>query len=129
MKIRMTEDSKRTVTVSEMAAVRKIMYDLKEDNYLKQYASMAARVASGKYDTFEILKVEAEIAKNCRIWNAYGEGTGQLDVWVSVYAYNSYHGFYDFGAYLTDIWAISGDNVEEIRGHMYIKSFLPASET
>ena len=126
MKVKITEDTKRIITISEMPAVRKIISELREDNYLKQYASCAARVASGRYDTFEILKAEAEIAKNARVWDAYGEGTGNLDVWVNIYAYNPYYGFYDFGVYLTDIWAISDDNKNEIKTHMYIKSYVAA---
>jgi len=123
MKVRMSEDSKRVITVSEMSAVRNVMRELKDDNYIKEYASMAARVASGENETFEILKAEAEIAKNSRVWNAYGEGTGNIDVWINIYAYNRYCGFYDFGVYLTDIWDIHRDNVDEIRSHMYINKF------
>lgn len=123
MKITMTENSKNCIHVSEMPEVRKIMNDLKEDTGMMHYAKMAARVASGKNDDFEILKATAEMAQNCRVWNAYTDNSEKLDVWLEVYAYNPYHGFFDIGIYLTDVWAITGYNSEEIKSHMYIKPF------
>ena len=125
MKIKMTENSKCAIHVSEMPKVREIMAMLKEDDSLNDYAQMAARVASGKNDEFEILKATAEMAQNCRVWDAYGDGTEKLDVWLEVYAYNPYYGFYDLGIYLTDVWSITGENAEEIRKHMYIDSYSP----
>lgn len=123
MKVKFTEDAKRFITVSEMPAVKRIIAEMKEDGEIKGYSEMAARVASGKNENFEILKAEAEISRNARVNDAYGEGSGKLDVWLNIYAFNSYAGFYEIGAYLTDIWAITGDNAEEIRNHMYINKY------
>lgn len=122
MKVKFTENSKRIVTISEAAAARKIIEDLKEDDCIKEYGQMAAHVASGS-GGFEILKAEAEIAKNTRIYNWYSDDSGNLDVWLHFYAFNSYYGFYEIGIYLTDIHSITGDNQEEIRNRMYINSY------
>ena len=73
------------------------------------------------------MKIEAEIAKNQRIHNYYGnnEDSGDLDIWLRILAYDKYFGFYDIGAYLSDIWSADGKNSEEIRSHMFILEFLP----
>ena len=123
MKIQMTEDSRKIITLADMPAVRRLIREMKEDNYIKEYGGMAARVASGEYDTFEILKAEAEVAKNNRVFNAFFDGSENLDIWCRFYAYNSYYGFYEIGAYITDIWNITGDNSDEIRQQMYINAF------
>jgi len=43
---------------------------------------------------------------------------------MHVYAYDPYYGFLDFGAYLSDVISLAGDeNRDEIRNHMYIRKF------
>ncbi len=123
MKVKFTENSKRIIAISEAPAAQKIVEELKEDNCIKEYGQMAAHVASGSNGEFEILKAEAEISKNGRIYNWYSEDSGNLDVWLHFYAFNSYDGFFELGIYLTDIHSITGDNHEEIRNHMYINSY------
>ena len=124
MKIRITEDAKNILVLSDMPQVRKIMEDLKEDDGLNEYAQMAARLASGTSETFEILKATASIAKNCRVWNAYTEDSKTLDIWLGIYAFNAYYGFYEIGIYLTDIWKI-GDHVQNeiVKSQMYIQEY------
>ena len=58
MKIKFTADAKKYITVAEMPHVRRIIDEMREDDSLKDYAEMAARVASGNNDSFEILKAE-----------------------------------------------------------------------
>lgn len=123
MKVKFTAETKKFVTVAEVPQVKKIIEEMREDDGLKDYAEMAARVASRSNESFEILKAEAEIAKNRRAFDNYGEGSGTLDIWIEAYAFNSYKGFYNIGIYLTDVWNISGDNKEEIRNHMYIEEY------
>lgn len=123
MKVKFTEDAKRFISVSELPAVKKVIAEMKEDGEIKGYSEIAARVASGYNGNFEILKADAQIAKNARIYDAYGEGSGEIDVWLDIYAFDDYSGFYEIGAYLTDIWAVTGDNTEEIRNHMYINKY------
>lgn len=127
MKVKFTAEAKKYITVAEAPHVKKIMAYMKEnesDESLKDYAQMAARVASGDWNDFEILKAEAEISKNCRAHDNFHEGSGNLDIWLTIYAYNAYKGFYNIGVYLSDIWNITGDNGEEIRSHMYIAEYI-----
>lgn len=123
MKIKFTAEQKKYITVAELPEVKKIIAEMKEDTGLKEYAEIAARIAS-RDNSVEILKAEAEIAKNQRVFNRYTDESGNLDIWLTVYAFNSYKGFYTIGAYLSDIWESTGDNTEELRGYMYIREFI-----
>lgn len=124
MKVKFTAEAKKYITVAEMPHVRRIIDEMREDDSLKDYAGMAARVASGSNDYFEILKTEAEISKNCRAHDNFHEGSGNLDIWLTIYAFNAYKGFYNIGVYLSDLWQLTGDNGEEIRSHMYIAEYV-----
>lgn len=120
-----TDRSKDIITLSEKPIADGIIEEL-SDYSIEADRQMIARAAAGTNDTFEILKFTAEIAKNSRVWNAYGTNDGEtknLDVWMELYAYNKHVGFYEIGCYLTDIWQITGDNSEEIRNHFYINKF------
>jgi len=70
-------------------------------------------------DEENIFKATARTAKNCRAWNEYGEGTGNMDVWIEAYAFLG-DCFVEIGAYLSDIWQ-SGST--EYAHHMYIRFF------
>ena len=127
MKVKITEDSKKVLTLADMPAARKIIKDLKEDSCLEEYGQWCGNIASGSNESLEILKAEAEIAKNCRIWNYYGDDSGDIDVWINFYVFNSYAGFYSIGAYLSDIWKIGSTEAnQEVKSHMYIKEYKPA---
>lgn len=67
----------------------------------------------------EIYKATAETAMNCRIWNAYGEGTGYADVWIEAVAETT-AGFVKVGAYLSDIWQTGAEPYNEF---MYIEKY------
>ena len=124
MKVKFTAEAKKYITVAEMPHVRRIIDEMREDDSLKDYAEMAARVASRDWNDFEILKADAEISRNCRAHDNYHEGSGNLDIWLTIYAYDPYQGFYNIGVYLSDIWQLTGDNSEEIRSHMYIAEYV-----
>lgn len=121
MKIAITKEAKRILTVAEMPAVRRLIKEMKEDTDLAWYAKLAAIVAAGANDA-DVLEASAEIAKNCRVRNAYHEESADLDIWVRFAAYTD-AGFVMGGAYLTDIWQITSDNNEDIKRHMYIRLF------
>ena len=122
MKVRITKQMKEILTVAEMPAARKMIEDLRTDLVVKEYAEMAARIAGCKCP--KIFKADAEIARNARVFNQYSDMSGNLDVWVKTYAFSDYDGFFIVGAYLTDIWASTGYNDEELRRHMYIRRFV-----
>ena len=121
MKIKFGSEQKKYITVAELPIVKQIISDMKEDDGLMEYAEIAARIASGGY-VVKVYECSAEIAKNGRIYNAYGDDTENLDIWINAAALTS-EGFVMFGIYLTDVWNITGDNAEEIKSHMYIRKF------
>lgn len=127
MKIKFGAEQKKYIYVSEIPAVKELISELQDkDNYGDFSFEIGAAVtcATGtNSDSFQILKKEAEIAKNHRIYNHYSDNSGTLDIWFTIYAYDHYYGFFEIGCYLSDIWAISSENVDEIRSHMLIYKF------
>lgn len=123
MKVTFTAEAKRFITLSEMPTVRQMIESLKEDeSTVNEYAEMAARAAMDGY-VVKVFEASAKIAKNSRAKDNYTADSGDLDVWVDFTALTS-EGFVIGGAYLTDIWDITGDNDEEIRGHMFLRKFV-----
>ena len=122
MRVMMTDDSKKIITLAEAPYARQIIEELKEDTGLQDYARMAANVTGGNYN-YEILKATAEITRNRNVWDQYGEGTGMLDVLLKIYAFNRLAGFYEINVFLSDIWQITGDNTDEIRDRMWIAHY------
>ena len=125
MKVSITAEAKKFITVAEMPAVRKTIEALKDDTCTaKDYAEMAARIASG-CNNVKVLEAKAEIAGNCRVHDRFCEGSAQFDVWITFTAIidNGFDGIIMCGAYLTDILDYTTDNVDEIRDHMFIRKF------
>lgn len=122
MKVAFTNEMKKVVTVAEMHAVRKVIEYMNEDEWTaKEYAGMAARIASG-CNTVKVLEASARIAANRRAWNAFADGSDRFDVWVEFTAFTD-DGFVMGGTYITDLWCYTTDNRDEIRSHMYIRKF------
>ena len=125
MKIAITAEAKKYITVSEMPAVRKVIEYLKDDEWtVKDYAERAARIASDN-NIVRVLECSAEIAGNCRVWDRFDNGSAQYDVWINFTAIinGGFGGIIMGGAYVSDIWDATGKNNEEIRGHMFIRKF------
>ena len=125
MKVSITKEMKKVITIADMPAVRKVIESMKDDTCtVKEYAETAARIASGNNDV-KVLECSAEIAGNCRVWDHFGNGTEHYDVWINFTAIiaNGFGGIIMGGAYLSDIWQATGDNDEELREHMYIRKF------
>ena len=125
MKVSITNEMKKVITIADMPAVRKVIESMKEDtNTVKEYAEMAARIAGGN-NSVKVLECSAEIAGNRRVWDRFDIGTAEYDVWVNFTAViaNGYGGIIMGGAYLSDIWEATGDNDEELRSHMFIRKF------
>lgn len=122
MKITVSAESRKYITVAEMPIVRQIIEEFKQsDETVKEYAEMAARIASDSH-VLKVFESTATITKNRRVWDAYNEESGDLDVWVEFTALTG-AGFVMGGAYLTDLWQVTGDNAEEIRELMFIRKF------
>lgn len=124
MKVKFTDTMKDIVTVAEMPAVRKVIEaEKKNDEWtVQEWAKMAAGIVR-PCSSVKVLEASAEIAKNCRIWDAYADGSADFDVWIRFTAFANDDSFVIGGAYLTDLWAASADNREETISHMYIRRF------
>ena len=122
MKVAMSEESKRVVTISEQAAAKQIIHDLRDDDStVEAYAERAVRALCGGCD--EVFRASAEIAKNRRAWNSYADNSGELDVWINFFARADYHTIVEGGAYLTDIWNITGEETDSIHAHAYLLKY------
>lgn len=123
MKVALPKDYRKTFTLEELDTARKIIRDMKDDDFTAtQYAEVAVSHWLWKRDDVEdeVIRASAEIAKNCRVWDAYGEGTECMDVWVESLT-KTHYGYLELGAYLTDIWNIGGD--VDYTEHMYTRYF------
>ena len=114
---------KKFLTVSEIAAVRKIISDMKEisnRNFLEDVKKAFDLATEKDCVSFDILKAESEITKNVRAWDYFEDGYN-LDIWVTAYGYNQSYGFCYLGFYLSDFWQLEGNiNKDEIRDRMYV---------
>ena len=136
MKVQMTAESKRIVTVSEMPVVRRIIESLKEDTNINEVVEMAVNaVASSRNKPGEycgkVLEAKASIAKNCRVWNFHENDSEQLDVWIEAMVVlggstiTSAGGFMMIGFYLSDAWQVGSDEMnEELARHSFIRRFV-----
>lgn len=123
MKVNITADSKRLITLSDMPAVKAMIAELKEDN-AKDYLNILANA----FNTATPKEYSAEISKNGRIYNRYSDNSADFDVWVTATlpetVENGKWVIYKVGCYLSDIWEINAENKEEIKKYMYIRKFV-----
>ena len=122
MKIQFTNEMKHIVTVAEVPSVRSVIECERDDEWTaKEWAKMAAELVCS-HSRVKVLEASAEIAKNFRVRDAYGEDSADFDVWVKFTAFAD-DSFVMGGAYLTDLWAVGADNREETIKRMYIRRF------
>ena len=110
MKVSMPKDYKEYFTVRDVEKAKEVIKCMKDDeSTVDQYALYAAReVLKGSKDGWPvIIEATAEIAKNNRAFNAYGE-TGDLDVLIEAKAKTDL-GYLEFSAYLSDIFQTGAD--------------------
>ena len=87
MKIQFTNEMKRIVTVAEMPSVRSVIEFERDDEWTaKEWAKMAAELVCS-HSRVKVLEASAEIAKNFRVRDAYGEDSSDFDVWVKITAF------------------------------------------
>lgn len=122
MKVKITKESRRSLYMSQEAAARAVVDSAREDeNTVEDWAlSAAALVLESCGDYCEkVLSAEASVMPNARIgWDAFCTGSENLDVWIEGSA-KGYDTFCEFGAYLSDLWSVCGDNHGEILAHMF----------
>lgn len=123
MKVTLDKEYRQRYTLEDLDRAKAVIAYEKEydDETPKGWAEYAVREAlkdeNGSAD--EILKATARTARNGRIWDLYGEGTGNFDVWIEATA-DTWDGFVKVGAYLSDIWK---SGTEDYRQHMYIRRY------
>ena len=125
MKVNLTAEMKKFITVAEMPAVKKVMqYEKENDEWtVQEWAKMAARLVFDDNGA-KVIEATARIAKNQRVWDAFDEETRDIDVWIEFTAFSEYRSsFIIAGVYLTDLWQLRKDNADEIKSHMYIRRF------
>lgn len=126
MKVTLEKNYRRYYTLEDLDRAKRVIAAEKEDeSTVKEWAEMAIREALKNDDGIaedwivEILKAEAHTAKNCRVWNLWGDDleTETMDVWIE-FAAELEQGYIKGGAYLSDIWQTGGT---DYRDHMYIR--------
>lgn len=120
MKVNLTAEMKKFITVAEMPAVKKVMqYEKENDEWtVQEWAKMAARLVFDDNGA-KVIEATARIAKNQRVWDAFDEETRDIDVWIEFTAFSEYRSsFIIAGVYLTDLWQLTKDNADEIKSHM-----------
>lgn len=121
MKVTLQKDYKALYTLEDLERAKMIIAEEKENDEetAKGWAAYAIREAlkGTKHIDREIITATATTAKNYRVWNAYGDNTGDLDVWIEATAETS-DGFAKIGAYLSDIWQ---SGAVEYKQYMYIR--------
>ena len=125
MKVNLTAEMKKFITVAEMPAVKKVMqYEKENDEWtVQEWTKMAARLVFDDNGA-KVIEATARIAKNQRVWDAFDEETRDIDVWIEFTAFSEYRSsFIIAGVYLTDLWQLTKDNADEIKSHMYIRRF------
>lgn len=118
MKVTLEKEYRKYYTLEDMDAAKIVMKYEKDDDEKPagwlEYAVNEYLKDTAEY-CGEIIKAEARTARNCRAWNAYGDGTNNMDVWISGIARTS-AGFLEIGAYLSDIWQTGATPYKE---HIY----------
>lgn len=122
MKVSMSANYKQFFTIEEVQTAKQMIKEFKEDeSTVTEYAEMAARTCNFGWIE-RVFEAKATIEKNRRAWNAYSDTSKSLDVWIDATVQTS-SGFLILGAYLTDIWNITGDENDEINFNMYVRKF------
>ena len=137
MKVRITQEAKKWLTLAQAPVARQIVMDMKESE--ESAADILMSAANGYRRSFDdcdcgkrcelgwpkrVMEAKAEICGNQRVWDYFSEGSGTLDVWVSGYV------LFDFGvleihAYLSDIWSLGPDGAaQNMVDHAYIRTFV-----
>lgn len=128
VKIRLTENSKRIINMMEKPIVDEMIKAIQRDGtdesisdpYMLGIAMSCITSYNGDWKFYDI---EAEIAKNRRIYNYYTENSADFDIWISFKAFDEYSGFYIVHCYLSDIFSVSEENKSEIRKQMYVREY------
>lgn len=126
MKVALEKEYRKYYTLEDLERAKAVIsYEKEDEETVKGWAEYAAREALNGTNDFlrEVIKADAHTARNCRAWNAYGDGTQDMDVWIDFTAETA-DGFLKGGAYLSDIWQTGA---VEYKHHMYFRHFVEAT--
>ena len=135
MKVRITQEAKKWLTLAQAPVARQIVMDMKESE--ESAADVLMSAANGYRRSFDdrgkrcelgwptrVLEAKAEICGNQRVYNYFSEGSGTLDVWVSGYVLFS-KGILEIHSCLSDIWSLGPDGAaQNLVNHSYIQAFV-----
>lgn len=121
MKVKLEKDYRKYYTLEDLDRAKAVIKAEKEDDTYtaKEWAEYAAREAlrGEKASLVEVIRAEATTAKNCNVWNRYGDDSADMDVYIRFLAETT-EGFIKGGAYLSNIWETGAT---EYKRHMYIR--------
>ena len=117
MKVSITKESKKEVAWYLSDVAKDICMQMKEDeSTVSDYAIYAVNAIGAAYGIGlcdKVLDSSARIATNCRVHNLFSDYSDNLDIWIEGTAKTT-DGFVEFGAYLSDIWRLDGENGSDI---------------
>lgn len=127
MKVKLETGYRSLYTLEQVDQARAVIqYEKSDDETAAGWARYAVcealkgtSVNPTDYADNYILEASATTARNGRIWDQYGEGTGTMDVWIHAVARTS-EGFIEIGAYLSDIWQSGATDYKQ---HIYAKRY------
>lgn len=128
MKVTLTNEFKRFITLAEAPAMRKIIAEMKDDtNTAKDYAEIAARAISND-NIVKVLEANAVICKDDSTpLDYYNDNSGHIDVCINFTAIinNGFGGIIMGSALLSGIWSLCDDSEinAEIMRHWYVRKF------
>ena len=124
MRVHFYQEDKKYFTMAEAPIVNTIIKDMKTS---EETAASSVEYAMHALDerNFKVLKADAKISHNCRIYNYYNDESGTIDIWIDAMVVADYSGkFYMIGFYLSDAWSVGADNHDEIASRMYVRKFI-----
>lgn len=124
MNVRFNKEDRQYFTMAEAPIVNAIIKNMKSSDDDVNTITECAMHALDEYGV-EVLKADAKISHNDRIYNYYNNESGTIDIWVDAIVKTD-NTFYIIGFYLSDAWSISCDNHAEIASHMYVRKFVEA---
>lgn len=131
MKVTLEKEYKQYYTLADLERAKEVIRLEKEDestaaswavyavNEVLSYLNCSRSAYYAYADESDILKATARTAKNNRVWDAHGNGTQNMDVWIEAKAF-THNCFIEVGAYLSDIWKTGG---ETYVNHIFYRVF------
>ena len=122
MKVKLANDYRKHYTLDDLDRAKMVIaYEKEDEMSIKDWAEYAINEVLRHTSGYcaEVLKAEAYTSKNCRVWNAYGDDTEDMDVIIKAIGKTN-EGFIEVTAYLSDIWQTGAI---EYKQHMFYQIY------